>query len=89
MKVEELVGKSDAELGALLGHDEALKQFKSVLKEAQGLSGQGRKDFEASLNRMLTPKVYTNELQYQISRAKKKSQTGKDAMACCDPEDLL
>lgn len=93
MTIEEMAGKSDAELQALLGIDKKVKAFREALEEAKGLKPEGRKAVEDRLERMLTPNVYPEDLKYAIEQAKRAEQKGsagaKAAMQDCCPCSCL
>jgi len=81
--IESLKGMSDAELGGLLGHDQQLAELKDGLKEADALKGDARKRVEDRIAAMMQPHVYPGEIKHMVAAAKRKEQSGKEAMADC------
>lgn len=87
--IESLKGMADAELAGLLGHPQELEQFKDGLKEADALKGKARETVEDQIAEMLTPHVYPGEIRHMVASAKRKEQTGKDALADCCPCSVI
>lgn len=83
--VDELAGKTDAELLELLGFASQVDEFKEALGEAKALKGKARERIEERVNEMLTPHVYPGDLKYAVKSAKRETATGKEALndCCC------
>lgn len=89
MTLEELAGLDDQETLELLGFAEKADAFKKKIEEARKLKPSQKAYVEERINKMLTPNIYGDEVDWAIRDAKRKEQTGKEAMADDTPESVL
>lgn len=69
--IDELAGMDDAALGAKLGFNDKVSNFRADLKRAQALSGKPREKVESHLKSMFTPHVYTEDLKWRVDDAER------------------
>lgn len=87
--LEDLKNKTDAEFYELFGYDRQVAEFKDTLSEAEKLPPKGKEKVEDRLNEMLSPRIYPEDLKYTVESAKRKEQSGKEALCDCSPASVL
>ena len=89
LTLSDLQKMNDQELLELLGFSERVDKFKEQLSETAKLPPKQKTFVEERIQRMLTPNIYGDELEWAIQDAKRKDQTGKEAMADCCCRSVL
>lgn len=89
VSIDDLMGKTDAELSKLLGLDAELAMFKTKLAEASTLTGKARTYVEEKIAQRLQPNLDSRDISWMIEDAKRMSAKGKEAMTDCSPCSVI